>query len=94
MLDAIIRSIRERRVISLTYDGIHRIVEPHAVGVSKKGSDILRCFQVGGDHVEPGHEWNLLTIQKITLLSVTEKLFCRCTPQIFAWRQGYVANLR
>ena len=85
MLQTIISAIKNRQVLSLTYKGIHRIVEPHTAGVSKKGHDVLSCYQTQGSHIKPGHEWDLLTVSKISNLSATGDLFSGTRP-------GYARN--
>jgi hypothetical protein len=65
----LIESIHNKKVLSLSYDGLAREVEPHAYGVSTKGNDILRCYQTKGLHIsEKPHDWDLLTVSKITNL--------------------------
>jgi len=81
MLQTIINAIRNREVLSLTYKGIPRIVEPHTVGVSTKGNDVLSCYQTHGDHTKDGHEWDLLTVEKITNLSKTGDSFVGTRPK-------------
>lgn len=80
MLQTIINAIRNREVLSLTYKGIHRVVEPHTVGVSTTGKDVLSCYQTQGFHIKPGHEWDLLTISKIENLSRTGDSFVGTRP--------------
>ena len=75
MLQKIIKAIQNRKLLALTYNGITRTVEPHTVGVSTRGNDVLSCFQIQGGHIKPGHEWDLLTISKITNLNVLEDSF-------------------
>ncbi|WP_089083287.1 hypothetical protein [Aquitalea magnusonii] len=75
MLDKIIAAINDRKVISLNYDGLDRLIEPHAVGVSSAGNVALLCFQIAGDHTTAGHDWNLFTLSKITNLDVTDSNF-------------------
>ncbi|GAA0849915.1 hypothetical protein GCM10009080_55340 [Cupriavidus pauculus] len=75
MLQKIIDAIRNREVLSFTYDGFARVVEPHAVGVSRAGNNVLRCYQIQGGHVTPGHEWDLCNIAKILGLSATGQRF-------------------
>jgi hypothetical protein len=50
MNDTIITAIKNQEVLSLTYDGIPREVEPHAYGLSKKGTELLLCYQISGGH--------------------------------------------
>jgi hypothetical protein len=75
-------AIRTKKVLSLTYDGMARVVEPHAYGVSSTGSELLRCYQVGGDHRENGHNWDMLTVSKIVGLVATGATF-------YSAREGY-----
>ena len=75
MNQTIFNAIRNMHVLSLTYNGIARMVEPHAYGVSKAGNDVLRCYQPVGGHIKPGHEWELLSVSEITALSDTQAKF-------------------
>ncbi len=80
MLQTIISAIHNRQVLSFHYDGLTRIVEPHAVGISRAGNDVLRCYQVQGGHVNSGHDWNLCDISKISNLSMTGTVFDNTRP--------------
>ena len=80
MLDIIIYAIQNRQVLSLVYDGINRVVEPHAVGESKAGNNVLRCYQMQGGHVTPGHEWDLLLLDKIANLRTVGTTFTAPRP--------------
>ncbi|MCS5420488.1 MULTISPECIES: hypothetical protein [Psychrilyobacter] len=76
MKNIIVRAIEEKRLISLTYDSLDRIVEPHACGVSTKGDQTLRCFQIKGSHAsKKHHDWMLLKFSKISNLEVMEEKF-------------------
>lgn len=85
MLQIIIDSIRNREIISFSYDGFLRVVEPHAVGVSTAGKNVLRCFQIQGGHVTPGHDWDLCEVSKIQKLSRTGQHFSGARP---GYRRG------
>ena len=74
-LETLIAAIKDRRVITFTYSGIARTAEPHAVGVSRTGKDVLRCYQTKGGHVKPGHEWDFCSLSKIVGLTMTESFF-------------------
>ena len=81
MNETIIDAIKQTKVLSLVYDGITRQVEPHAYGVSKKGNELLRCFQIAGGHnTERPHDWELLTVEKITALANTGVAFAGPRP--------------
>jgi hypothetical protein len=74
MLNTIIGAIQQKELITFTYDGHSREVEPHAVGVSTSGYKVLRCFQVKG-HLLHDHSWVLVPLSKIADLSKTEHYF-------------------
>ena len=80
MLQIIIAAIKNQQVLSLTYKGLQRVVEPHAVGSSLKGNDVLRCYQTAGAHTKDGHEWDLLTVAKIENLASTGQNFVGTRP--------------
>jgi hypothetical protein len=75
MLNVLTGAIRHRKYISFTYSGIAREVQPVALGVSRTGKDVLRCYQTAGGHVTLGHEWDLCDLAKINGLKVLEKNF-------------------
>lgn len=79
MLNAIVSAIRNRHILTLTYGGIQRTVEPHAVGVSRMGNDVLRCYQTGGN-IPGGQEWLLCELAKISGLTDTGTSFDGARP--------------
>lgn len=81
----IIDAIQTRKVLSFSYDGLRRVVEPHAVGRSRTGNEVLRCFQTKGGHVTPGHEWDFCVFSKIKDLAVTGETFSGERP---GYRRG------
>jgi hypothetical protein len=75
MLQTIINAIRNREVLSFTYKDLQRLVHPAAVGVSRAGNDALRCYQIAGSHITPGHEWDFCKISLISNLHATGQHF-------------------
>lgn len=75
MLQTIIKAIHDRQILSFNYSGISRKVQPVAVGDSKAGNLVLRCYQVAGGHVTPGHDWDLCELSKISGLTATGEHF-------------------
>jgi hypothetical protein len=75
MKQIIIDAINNLQVLTFTYSGIDRVVEPHAIGISRTGKILLRCFQTLGGHITPGHEWDLCELSKISNLNVTGDYF-------------------
>ena len=48
MLSMIEMCIAQRLLLSFVYDGLPRVVEPHLVGYSTTGKQLLRAYQVDG----------------------------------------------
>ena len=90
MLQTIINAIHNREFLSFTYRGFSRVVQPTAVGVSRTGSDILRCYQTQGGHVTPGHEWDLCEISKISNLRATGEHFSGEPPEYKRGDKGMI----
>ena len=85
MLQTIISAIRNREQLSFTYSGLSRVVQPAAVGVTSAGNDAVRCYQVEGGHVTPGHEWDLCVLSGISGLRTTGQRFAVDPP---GYRRG------
>ena len=69
-------AIKNRNILEFTYKGHYRVVEPHAYGLSLRGNEMLRCFQVGGtSHSGKVPCWRPILVSQITSLVVTEKHF-------------------
>lgn len=85
MRDELIAAIKGRFVITFTYDGIARRAQPCAIGVSRAGNEVLRCYQIAGGHVTPGHEWDLCELSKIRNLVITGDIFQADPP---GYRRG------
>ncbi|RYH61335.1 MAG: hypothetical protein EON54_10240 [Alcaligenaceae bacterium] len=91
MLQIITNAIKNRQVLSLSYNGIQREVEPHAVGASRQGNDVLRCYQIAGGHMTGGHDWDLLTVAKIGNLGLTGQSFVGTRPGYSRGDKGMTA---
>ena len=77
MLQTIIEAIRNRQILTFNYHDYRREVEPHAVGATKDGYDVLLCYQTLGGHVTLGHDWDFCELSKIGQLEVTGELFSK-----------------
>lgn len=80
MLNTIVSAIRSRHVLTFMYGGVRRTAEPHAVGVSKFGNDVMRCYQTGEEPVPEGQEWLLCELAKISGLADTGTTFSGPRP--------------
>lgn len=75
MIDTLISAIEQRKEVQFTYSGLPRVAQPAAIGESATGNFVLRCYQVQGGHITPGHEWDLCYVNQIRDLVVTAKKF-------------------
>jgi hypothetical protein len=74
--ERLVRAVLERRMVDLTYEGQHRVVEPHLVGIHQAGEAILSGFQTGGFSRSgdlPG--WRTFIIAKIESVEPREDSF-------------------
>ncbi len=75
--EAILKAaILDMSVVEFYYDGLRRIVWPHALGVTSKGNVALRAYQVDGQS-KSGKipDWHLFTVDKILALSMVTESF-------------------
>ncbi|MDO8813708.1 MAG: hypothetical protein Q7J38_17005 [Gallionella sp.] len=84
MLNTIVSAIRNRHTLTFTYGGIQRTVEPHVVGVSRMGNDVMRCYQIG-ENIPEGQEWLLCELGKISGLTDTGASFSGARPDYNKW---------
>lgn len=75
MINLLTIAIKERKEISFDYSGIPRIGFPAAIGMSRKGNEVLRIYQTEGGHVNPNHEWDLCLISELSNVVFTGEIF-------------------
>lgn len=64
-------AIRAHNCLELQYDGFSRVVEVHAVGVSKDGIEIARVWQTrGGSNSNESTGWQLLRLDEASSADV------------------------
>ncbi len=79
-------AINERRLIRLDYEPGQRLIEPHAYGLSSKGDELLRAFQVSGASASGvHHDWKLFRVDRINSLTVLNERFDGPRPE---YRRG------
>lgn len=70
-IELLTRAIGDRRRLRIVYNGRERIAEPQALGESRRGTVVLRTYQVrGGSHPEA-----LLDVAKMTTLEMLDQHF-------------------
>lgn len=86
--DLAIASLQSGVRLELRYDGFSRVVEVHAVGISKANNPCMRVYQIRGGSVsnEP-IGWKMMTLDKAFSMHLTEEV--SQSP-----RQGYAKNDR
>lgn len=81
MKQTIIDAIKGRNLLEFSYDGHHRVVEPHTFGVSTKGNDTLSAYQVKGTSDKGSvPDWKQFTISKIVGLKKSDETFTGTRP--------------
>jgi predicted DNA-binding transcriptional regulator YafY len=76
MQNEICHAITGRQVISFSYKGDERTVEPHMVAFSKTGKLVLSAwFLHGGSESKEGPGWRTYTLDEISRLTVSDKTF-------------------
>jgi hypothetical protein len=79
-------ALQKQKCLELRYEGLTRIVEVHAVGVSGNGTEFMRVWQVlGGSHSGAAEGWKLMRLDDARSPRITE--FDSAAP-----RDGYVRD--
>jgi hypothetical protein len=81
MNSQICEAITNRAIINFDYHGETRTVEPHCHGITTKGNETLRGYQIGGGSVSGNPTpWRLFNVNEISNLEITEKTFNNPRP--------------
>lgn len=82
MRSTIEEAIKSRRVIRMDYDPGVRLVEPHALGYSRKGDLLLRAFQTDGASASgESPNWKLFRLDRIRSATATNDNFVGPRPE-------------
>jgi hypothetical protein len=74
MIDTLTAAVAGRQILVFEYDGMTRIVEPHAVGRTRAGKLVFRGFQPHGE-TQRGLGWKLFSADKVLNLEVADATF-------------------
>lgn len=67
-------ALQDGRVLEITYNGLPRRVEVHAVGVTKSGAVVMCCWQTdGGSSSGEQVGWKLMTLDDITAARISDE---------------------
>lgn len=85
MNEDIIAAIENKSILEFTYDGESRTVEPHCYGVTTKGNEAIRAFQVDGHSSSGKMGWKLYDLSKAENINVLDEIFSDPRP---GYRKG------
>lgn len=71
----IIQAVANQNLIQFHYDGGVRIVEPHCYGLTTKGNEGLRAYQVDGYSSTGKMGWKMFDLANATSLVILEDRF-------------------
>lgn len=75
-------AIQNKQLLSFTYDGYSRVVEPHTYGLDRKGHPALRAYQVrGGSESGEYVGWKMFHVNNMRGLSVLSDHFQSARPK-------------
>lgn len=74
METTILAAMANKKCLSLIYDGLHRIVEPHTYGIYRRTGDILlRAYQVAGDsNFNEDTPWRVFILGKMAKVQIVD----------------------
>lgn len=71
----IINAIKNQNVITFDYDGDSRTVEPHCYGLTTKGNEAIRAYQISGYSSSGKMGWKLYDLSKANNIEVEDDIF-------------------
>ena len=67
-------ALNEGKRLAITYDGLTRVVEVHAVGTTEDGNPIMRAWQVrGGSRSGSPSSWRLFRLDRTWQYAVLDE---------------------
>lgn len=81
MNTSIVNAIKSCKVIQFSYEGELRIVEPHCYGITTKGNEAIRAYQIDGYSSSGTLGWKMYDLSKAEDIQVLD--------QAFGVRDGY-----
>ena len=75
MNSKIINAIKSQNVITFHYEGGPRIVEPHCYGLTTRGNEAIRAYQIDGYSSSGEMGWKLFDLSKAGSIEVLSEVF-------------------
>lgn len=76
----ICEAIRSKRILTFTYDGLYREIEPHIYGTSSQDKETVNGHQTAGQSHSGSLGWRAFDVQKIQALQVSQATFAAPRP--------------
>lgn len=83
MFNTLVNAVRNRNVVSFRYEGTHRVGEPHIVGMTASGQELVLVYQTQGSYDAGGEGWVACNLDRVENLRLTGAEF-------FGPRHGYL----
>lgn len=68
-------AISNQNLLEFEYDGNSRTVEPHCYGLTTKGNEAIRAYQVGGYSSSGQMGWKLYNLSKADNFEILDDIF-------------------
>jgi hypothetical protein len=75
MNSKIINAIKNQNVIMFDYEDESRTVEPHCYGLTTKGNEAIRAYQIDGYSSSGSMGWKLYDLSKADNIEVLDETF-------------------
>lgn len=71
----IINAIKQTQILEFIYDGENRIVEPHCYGLTTKGNEAIRAYQIDGFSSSGKMGWKMYDLSKAEDICLLDETF-------------------
>jgi hypothetical protein len=75
MTDIVAMAIKNHQLLQFYYEGGIRVVEPHCYGLTTKGNEGLRAFQVAGYSSTGTLGWKMFDLSKAASVTILNQVF-------------------
>ena len=74
--EALVRAVLEHRTVTLIYEGLRRVAEPHLLGIHEAGEPMVVAYQTGGfSHSGDLPGWRTFITTKVESVEPQEERF-------------------
>lgn len=75
MKKEIVNAIENQNLLEFEYEGYSRVVEPHCYGLTTKGNEAIRAYQVEGYSSSGRMGWKLYDLSKADNFEILDDVF-------------------